>query len=121
MGFDEGRHGAESAGEGVFGVSGQDFAIRAGRIAEHGRGGRRRHHFPGWWSRRSIRLGGRRRCPSRMGEGLIGLGPVFEVIQNPLHERRILDASGDFHGATALITRFDAEPRRTRRVRHQPN
>lgn len=44
-----------------------------------------------------------------MGVDFVGFGVLFEMIENPLHERRILNAGDDLDGAATLVTRFDVD------------
>jgi len=34
---------------------------------------------------------------------------LLEVIEDPFHDRRVLDASDDFHEAAALVTGLDVD------------
>lgn len=47
------------------------------------------HQDPSWWATNG---GG----PSRIGRCLIGFGSVFEMIQDPLHDRRVFEAGDHF-------------------------
>ena len=38
-----------------------------------------------------------------------GFVPVCRMIQNPFHDRRVLDAGDDLDGAAAVAARFDID------------
>jgi len=77
------------------------------------------------WASRSISLSRWRGRPGRVGAQFVRLGTLFEVVQDPLHDRRVLsalascvalppasmqsDAGDDFHGAAALVTGLDVD------------
>ena len=50
-----------------------------------------------------------RRCPDWMRQRLGGFGSVFDVAQNPFHDRRVFDAGDDLDGAAVVVTSFDID------------
>jgi len=61
------------------------------------------------WASRSVSLSRRRRCAGRVGARCVGIGPLLEVVQDPLHHRWVLDAGNHFDRAAALVTGLDVD------------
>ena len=54
------------------------------------------------WALRSIPLSRRRRRSGGVRGRCVGFRPLREVVQDPLHDRRVLDAGDHLDGAAAL-------------------
>jgi len=86
------------------------FTLGRVRGHERGCGGR----SPGaaslaTWASRSISLSrSRRRAGGVRGRG-VGFGPLLDVVQDPPHDRGVLDAGNHLDGATALVTGLDID------------